>query len=114
MNGCSSLRRAIHHVQTTASPPSPTIPALVRRGNGTATNINGSALLCAPGCSDKILQVIWAGAKYSVIKDVDVVGAYYHYTQNNLPLSAANICGLQRQPAAKAIIAQAPWTHVSA
>ena len=39
---------------------------------------------CAAGtnCSDKIMQVMWTGAKYAVAKNLDVVGAYYHYIQN--------------------------------
>lgn len=31
----------------------------------------------------KILQVVWAGLKYSVTKKFDVTGAWYHYDQNN-------------------------------
>jgi predicted porin len=31
---------------------------------------------------DKILQVAWAGARYSVTDSVDVAAAYYHYDQN--------------------------------
>jgi hypothetical protein len=30
---------------------------------------------------DEILDVFWAGARYTVVKDVDLIGAYYHYTQ---------------------------------
>jgi predicted porin len=54
-------------------------------GNMTAvTNLAYSAG-CAAGttCSDKILQVMWTGAKYAVANNLDVVGAYYHYIQNN-------------------------------
>jgi predicted porin len=29
------------------------------------------------------MQVMWTGAKYAVSKDLDVVGAYYHYIQND-------------------------------
>jgi hypothetical protein len=32
--------------------------------------------LCAP-----LRLLAWAGARYTVVKDVDLVGAYYHYTQ---------------------------------
>jgi predicted porin len=31
---------------------------------------------------DRILQVVWAGARYSVTDSLDIVGAYYHYDQN--------------------------------
>jgi len=38
---------------------------------------------CGTGtCSDKVMQVMWTGARYAVNKDLDVVGAYYHYIQN--------------------------------
>ena len=32
-------------------------------------------------CSDKILQVAWTGARYTIIPNLDVIGAYYHYNQ---------------------------------
>jgi predicted porin len=41
------------------------------------TNINNTAF----NLQDKILQIFWTGAKYTVITDVDVIGAYYHYYQ---------------------------------
>src|ERR1039458_1982090 len=50
------------------------------------TNINNTAY-SAPGNKDKILQVVWAGARYTVIENLDIVGAYYHYDQNNFALS---------------------------
>jgi predicted porin len=42
------------------------------------TNINNTKY----NAKDKVLQVFWAGARYSVTESVDVVGAYYHYDQN--------------------------------
>jgi predicted porin len=56
---------------------------------------------------DKILQVVWAGARYSLTQSLDVVGAYYHYDQNNYatgatvtncaisPLASGNCAGTQ-------------------
>ncbi len=61
-------------------------------GCGTATggtNINSTAFN-SPGFRDRILQVVWAGAKYALTDTVDVIGAYYHYDQNNYALSTAN------------------------
>ena len=54
-------------------------------GNMTAvTNVAYSAGCAArTTCSDKVMQVMWTGAKYAVTKDLDVVGAYYHYIQND-------------------------------
>jgi predicted porin len=37
---------------------------------------------------DKILQVFWTGAKYAVTDKLDVIGAYYHYDQNNFGAGA--------------------------
>src|SRR5258705_7707709 len=35
------------------------------------------------GLGDKTLQVMWAGAKYAVTENLDVIAAYYHYIQNS-------------------------------
>jgi predicted porin len=43
------------------------------------TNINNIAY----SAHDKILQVLWTGARYSVTDNLDVIGAYYHYNQNS-------------------------------
>jgi hypothetical protein len=53
-------------------------------GNGTGiTNVAFSAGCgTGTGCSDKILQVFWTGAKYAITNNLDVIGAYYHYDQN--------------------------------
>jgi predicted porin len=51
--------------------------------NNTATsNLNYTAKCGTGVCSDKILQVVWTGAKYAVRDDLDVIGAYYHYDQD--------------------------------
>jgi predicted porin len=44
---------------------------------GNNTTISNTAY----NAGDKTLYVAWAGARYTVVKDVDLVGAYYHYTQ---------------------------------
>jgi predicted porin len=49
--------------------------------NGTA--INNAAFGPGGGLSNKILQAFWTGAKYAVTDQVDVIGAYYHYIQND-------------------------------
>jgi hypothetical protein len=41
------------------------------------------------GLADKILQVAWTGARYAVTSQVDVVAAYYHYSQNSFFGTAA-------------------------
>lgn len=59
--------------------------------NAFGTNINNTAYSASAGFKDKVLQVFWAGARYSITDTVDVVGAYYHYDQNNFAASAANL-----------------------
>jgi predicted porin len=52
--------------------------------NGTTIANNAFNAACgqAGGCSNEISQVMWTGAKYGVTKDLDIIGAYYHYIQN--------------------------------
>jgi hypothetical protein len=40
--------------------------------------------------------------RYEVIKNVDLVGAYYHYDQNNYALSAANVAACAASSTSKA------------
>ena len=46
------------------------------------TNINNTAF-GVNGLGNKNFQVMWVGAKYAVTENLDVIGAYYHYIQNN-------------------------------
>jgi predicted porin len=41
------------------------------------TNINNTAF----NAGDKLFNVVWTGVKYAVTDNLDVIGAYYHYTQ---------------------------------
>jgi predicted porin len=41
------------------------------------TNINNTAF----DAGDKLLHVFWTGVKYAVTDNLEVIGAYYHYTQ---------------------------------
>src|ERR1700681_2815530 len=41
------------------------------------TNINNTAF----DAGDKLFHVFWTGAKYAVTDNLDLIGAYYHYTQ---------------------------------
>jgi predicted porin len=61
--------------------------------NGTAINNNAFNASCGTGtgCSNEIFQVMWVGAKYGVTRDLDVIGAYYHYIQDQY-VSGAGIC----------------------
>ena len=46
------------------------------------TNINNAAF-GVNGLGNRVLQIMWTGAKYAVTDDLDVIGAYYHYIQNS-------------------------------
>jgi predicted porin len=49
--------------------------------------IEGGYTVFAPNntnfTSDKILQTVWVGAKYSATRDIDLTLAYYHESQNS-------------------------------
>ncbi len=46
------------------------------------TNINNTSFGAA-GFADRIFDIYWTGAKYAVTNQVDVIAAYYHYTQHS-------------------------------
>ena len=46
------------------------------------TNINNTAF-GVNGLGNKNFHVMWAGAKYAVTENLDVIGAYYHYIQES-------------------------------
>jgi predicted porin len=53
------------------------------------TNINGTNInSTAYNAKDKILQIVWAGARYAVTETLDVAAAWYHYDQNNYATGA--------------------------
>jgi predicted porin len=72
------------------APPSD-VPATLEATNGQLvgagvplTAINGTAYSGLPGSgSDKHLQIMWTGARYSVTDNVDIASGYYHYIQND-------------------------------
>jgi predicted porin len=72
------------------APPSD-VPTALEAANGTwvgagypLTAVTGTAYSGLPGSgSDKHLQIMWLGAKYSVNDNVDIATGYYHYIQND-------------------------------
>ena len=46
------------------------------------TNINNTAF-GVDGLGNELLQIMWIGGKYAVTDNLDVIGSYYHYIQNN-------------------------------
>jgi predicted porin len=66
---------------------------LVGFGGFPGSTINSTAYSGLPNNgSDKHLQSMWAGARYTVIENLEVAAAYYHYIQNNyyVATTAAN------------------------
>jgi predicted porin len=64
------------------------------------TNINNTAF-GANGLGNKTFQVMWAGAKYGVTENLDVIGAYYHYIQNSFfgtPAGGPAFCSGPQHP----------------
>jgi len=53
--------------------------------------------------NNKILRVLWTGAKYAVRGDIDVAGAFYHYYQNDYNTSACTDGGLSASSCAGAL-----------
>ncbi|MDR3423125.1 MAG: hypothetical protein P4L80_18130 [Xanthobacteraceae bacterium] len=70
--------------------------------NGTtiANNAFNAACGSGTGCSNEAFQVMWTGAKYGITKDLDIIGAYYHYIQstfvNGVNCSASAAAGNSR------------------
>jgi predicted porin len=61
-----------------ANPNNPLAPGAFIEGGYTVFAPNNTNFT-----TDKILQVFWVGAKYSVRTDLDLVVAYYHENQNS-------------------------------
>jgi predicted porin len=83
------------------SPPSEThVGGFTSLGDYTVlpNTINASSVSFTNYINNKILQVAWFGATYSIRPDLDVTGAYYYATQNNFfpatltPAAAAAAC----------------------
>jgi predicted porin len=52
------------------------------------TNINNAAY-GVNGLGNRTLHVMWAGAKYAITENLDVIGGYYHYIQDSFFGTAA-------------------------
>jgi predicted porin len=61
------------------------------------SNIAGGFILVDPNNTnfptDKILQTVWVGARYSITPALDITGAYYHEWQNTFATSATTLNG---------------------
>jgi hypothetical protein len=61
-------------------------------GTTIANNAFNSHCGSGVGCENEYFQVIWTGAKYGITKDLDVIGAYYHYIQDAFVIAPASTC----------------------
>ncbi len=59
--------------------------------NGTAIANNAFNSLCQSGggCTNEIFQVMWTGFKYGITRDLDVIGSYNHYIQNQFVIATS-------------------------
>jgi predicted porin len=55
------------------------------------TTINNTNYSFSNGTGSKTLQIIWAGARYSVTPTLDLAVAYYHNIQSSYAVSSANV-----------------------
>jgi predicted porin len=73
------------------NPTNAAASTLVGSANGTTIANNAFNAACgsgAGGCEKEYFQVMWTGAKYGITKDLDIIGAYYHFIQSAYVISA--------------------------
>ena len=65
----------------------------IATANLTSINNNAFNSLCGTGtgCGNEVFQIVWAGAKYGITRDLDITGAYYEYFQNQY-VNGVGIC----------------------
>jgi predicted porin len=65
-------------------------------GFPTAINNNAFNANCGTGggCQNEIFQIMWVGAKYGITRDLDIIGAYYYYIQDQYTLNVGNVCAV--------------------
>ncbi len=67
-----------------ANPNNPLNVGAFTTGGFIAAVVNNNAFGAAGGpSSDRILQTAWIGARYSILPNLDLTGAYYHEWQNS-------------------------------
>jgi predicted porin len=62
-----------------AAPGNPVTAPFIGEGGYTFSSVNNAAY----AVNNKVLQIFWTGAKYSVRDDLDLIGAFYYETQND-------------------------------
>ncbi|TLZ60014.1 MAG: porin [Gammaproteobacteria bacterium] len=84
--GKPTLFAGYEHIKF-ANPNTPLLPGSLTIGGYVLAVINAPAYN-----NEKILQVYWAGVKYAVTADLDLMAAYYGYDQNSFATGANAGC----------------------
>jgi len=87
--GTVKLYAGYEHIQY-ANPDTPLTPGFTI-ANYTIAYVNNAAFP-----TDKTLQVFWGGVRYTVLPDLDLVGAYYGYKQNSYGIGANAGCSTNK------------------
>jgi predicted porin len=74
------------HIQY-ANPTTPLAPGFGDIGGYTLAYVNNKAFP-----TDKVLQLVWAGVRYTVLPGLDLTAAYYGYHQNSYGIGANAGC----------------------
>ncbi|HEY3787170.1 MAG TPA: porin [Steroidobacteraceae bacterium] len=88
--GVATLFAAYEHIRF-ANPDTPLAPGFDDIGGYKLAFVNNAAFP-----NDKILQVFWAGVKYSAMPNLDLQAAYYGYKQNSFAAGANAGCSDDR------------------
>jgi predicted porin len=84
--GAAKIFAGYEHIQF-ANPSTPLSTGFDDIGGYKLAFVNNAAFP-----NDKVMQVYWAGARYTVIDGLDLVGAYYGYHQNSYGNGATAGC----------------------
>ena len=87
--GAVKLYAGYEHIQY-ANPDTP-LTAGFNVANYTIAYVNNAAFP-----TDKTLQVFWGGVRYTVLPNLDLVGAYYGYKQNSYGIGANAGCSTSK------------------
>jgi len=61
-------------------------------GTTIANNAFNASCGSGAGCEKEYFQVMWTGAKYGITKDLDIIGAYYHFIQSAFVIATPATC----------------------
>ena len=88
--GAPKIYAGYEHIQF-ANPTTPLAAGFDNVGGYKLAVVNNAAFP-----TDKVLQVFWAGAKYTVLSKLDLTAAYYGYKQNSYGIGANAGCSTNK------------------